>query len=72
MTATPPDLFVADDSNPGTTLGVGRMPDHQAKWPEIDLIHSGVGDGVAVLAAQRRHSVTPFIEQTWQMNVPHP
>jgi hypothetical protein len=48
------------------------MTDHQAEWPEVDHAHSAAGAWVADFVAQRRQSVTPFIEQTWQIKVPQP
>ena len=72
MPATPTRLFVADDGHTGPTLCVGRVANHQAERPEVDLGHSGADACVAVFEEQRRQSVTPFMEQTWQMNVPHP
>ena len=48
------------------------MTDHEAERREVDLRHPLVGACVAALAAQRLQSVTPFMEQTWQMKVPQP
>jgi hypothetical protein len=63
---------VAHDGHPSPALGVGRVTDYEAEGSEIDPAHSLVGACGAILPAHRRHRVTPFMEQTWQMNVPHP
>jgi hypothetical protein len=49
------------------------VTDHQAQRSEVDrVVHSVAGAFVAAREAQRLQSVTPFMEQTWQMKVPHP
>ncbi|HEY5547435.1 MAG TPA: hypothetical protein VIK50_15385 [Gemmatimonadaceae bacterium] len=48
------------------------MTDHEAEWSEVEAAHPVAGACVAALVAHRRQSVTPFMEQTWQMKVPQP
>jgi hypothetical protein len=70
--SAPAALLVAHDGHPGPALGVGGVTDHEAEWSEVDAAHPWTGAWVDALAAQRRQSVTPFMEQTWQMKVPQP
>ena len=65
-------MRVPYDSDSGSALMICRVTNHEAERGEVDRCHPLAGAWVAAFPAQRRQSVTPFIEQTWQMNVPQP
>jgi hypothetical protein len=72
MSTAPRSLFVADHRHSSAALGVGRVTDHEPKWPEVGRVHPLDGADMDALFEHRRQRVTPFMLQTWQMKVPQP
>ncbi|HWP72251.1 MAG TPA: hypothetical protein VNM36_14155, partial [Gemmatimonadaceae bacterium] len=68
----PPSILVAHHGHSSSSLGVGGVAHHEAEWPEVGGVHPLAGAFVDARLEHRRHNVTPFMEQTWQMKVPQP